>query len=111
MNKFQALADPSRRKIIEILSQKGELQASDIYEYFDVSPQAVSQHLKVLREAELVTVEKQAQMRLYRVNPAAVVEVETWARQLRQLWEERFDAIERILEREKDKENKKNEQE
>lgn len=101
MDTFQALADPSRRKIIEILSQKGELQASDIYEYFDVSPQAVSQHLKVLREAELVTVEKQAQMRLYRVNPAVVVEVEEWARQLRQLWDDRFDAIERIIERKK----------
>ena len=105
MDKFQALADPSRRKIVEILSQRGEMQASDIYQYFDVSPQAVSQHLKVLREADLVTVEKQAQMRLYRVNPATVVEVEAWARQLRQLWDDRFDAIEKILEQKQDKEN------
>jgi DNA-binding transcriptional ArsR family regulator len=105
MDKFDALADPTRRKIIEILARKGQLPAGDIYEHFDVSPQAVSQHLKVLREAKLVLVEKQAQQRIYRVNPAAVHEVEDWARELRQLWDQRFDAIERILQQQKDKEN------
>lgn len=109
MDKFQALAEPSRRKIIEILAQRGQLPASDIYEYFDVSPQAVSQHLKVLRESKLVLVEKQAQQRLYSVNTAAIAEVEEWARRYRQLWNQRFDAIEQILQRENSKENKINE--
>lgn len=110
MDKFDALADPNRRKIIEILARHGQLPASDIYEHFDVSPQAVSQHLKVLREAKLVRVEKRAQQRLYQVNPEAMLELEQWARQLRQLWDQRFDALDKIIQREKNKENK-NEQE
>ncbi|MFL5625764.1 MAG: ArsR/SmtB family transcription factor [Ktedonobacteraceae bacterium] len=57
---FVALADPTRRTILEILASSGELYATDIYEKFPVSPQAVSQHLKVLREAKLVEMEKRA---------------------------------------------------
>jgi DNA-binding transcriptional ArsR family regulator len=110
MDKFDALADPNRRKIIEILARHGQLPASDIYKHFDVSPQAVSQHLKALRQAKLVRVEKRAQQRLYQVNPEAMLELEDWARQLRQLWDQRFDALDKIIQREKNKENK-NEQE
>lgn len=110
MDKFNALADPNRRKIIEILAKQGQLPATEIYEQFDVSPQAISQHLKVLRQADLVRVEKQAQQRLYRVNPDAMLELEEWARQLRQLWDQRFDALDKIIQREQNKENK-NEQE
>jgi DNA-binding transcriptional ArsR family regulator len=110
MDSFHALADPTRRKIIEILARKGQLPATEIYEHFDVSPQAVSQHLKVLRQANLVRVEKQAQQRLYQINPAAMLELEDWARQLRQLWNDRFDALEQLIQAEKNKENK-NEQE
>ncbi|MFZ0545174.1 MAG: metalloregulator ArsR/SmtB family transcription factor [Candidatus Promineifilaceae bacterium] len=110
MDKFDALADANRRKIIEILAKHGELPASDIYEHFDVSPQAVSQHLKVLRQAKLVRVEKRAQQRIYQINSAAMLELEEWARQLRQLWDQRFDALDKLLQRELNKENK-NEQE
>ena len=60
MDMFVALADPTRRTILEILSSSGELSATDIYEKFPVSPQAVSQHLKALREAKLVEMEKRA---------------------------------------------------
>jgi DNA-binding transcriptional ArsR family regulator len=101
MDSFHALADPTRRKIIEILARKGQLPATEIYEHFDVSPQAVSQHLKVLRQANLVRVEKQAQQRLYQINPAAMLELEDWARQLRQLWNDRFDALEQLIQAEK----------
>jgi DNA-binding transcriptional ArsR family regulator len=104
MDKFSALADPRRRKIMQILAKHGQLSATEIYEQFKVSPQAISQHLKVLREAKLVQVEKRAQQRIYRVNPDAVLEVEDWARQLRQLWDQRFDALDDVLEEEKRKE-------
>jgi DNA-binding transcriptional ArsR family regulator len=100
MDKFSALADPNRRKIIELLAVKGQLSATEIYEHFQVSPQAISQHLKVLREAELVQVEKRAQQRIYRVNPDAMLDLEGWARKMRQLWSERFDALEKVLEAE-----------
>ena len=101
MDIFQALADPTRRKIIEMLARDGQLSATEISDRFSVSPQAISQHLKVLREARLVQVVKRAQQRIYQVNPEAMLELEAWARQLRQLWDQRFDALDQVLEVEK----------
>jgi DNA-binding transcriptional ArsR family regulator len=103
MDKFSALADPNRRKIIELLAKQGQLSATQIYEHFQVSPQAISQHLKVLREANLVQVEKRAQQRIYRIDTDAMLDLEVWARNLRQLWDERFDALEKVLEAEKNR--------
>jgi DNA-binding transcriptional ArsR family regulator len=103
MDMFSALADPTRRKIIEMLAQEGELPATEISDRFPVTPQAISQHLKVLRKATLVQVEKRAQQRIYRINPKAMLELEDWARQLRQLWNQRFDAFDRVLAEEKRK--------
>lgn len=104
MDKFTALADPTRRSILEMLAKQGEMSATEISDAFSVTPQAISQHLKVLREAELVQVEKRAQQRIYRINPNAMLELEDWATRLRQLWERRFDAFERVLRAEKTKE-------
>lgn len=103
MDVFSALAEPTRRKIIEMLASRGELPASAIYDQFSASPPAISQHLKVLREARLVLMEKRAQQHIYRINPEAMLQVEDWARRLRQLWDERFDALDRVLEEEKRK--------
>jgi DNA-binding transcriptional ArsR family regulator len=97
MDKFSALADPTRRSILEMLAHHGPLSASEIGARFDVSPPAISQHLKALREAGLVQVEKRAQQRIYRINPSAVHEVVDWARQLAQLWDQRFDALDQVL--------------
>ena len=105
MDRFQALSDPTRRKIIEILARDGELSATEIYDHFPMSPQAASQHLSVLRKAQLVRVEKRAQQRIYRINPDAMLEMEEWARELRQLWNQRFDAIDQLLQEEKRKES------
>ena len=63
MDTFGALADPNRRSIIELLAVRGELPASEISSKFNITPAAISQHLKILREAELVTMEKRAQQR------------------------------------------------
>jgi DNA-binding transcriptional ArsR family regulator len=103
MDMFVALSDPTRRAILELLANCGELTATDIYGYFPVSPQAVSQHLKVLREAKLVVMEKHAQKHLYRLNPQTLSQFETWVQQTRQRWEERFEALDKVLEREKQK--------
>ncbi len=100
---FVALADPTRRNILEMLATYGELPATAIYEQFPVSPQAISQHLKVLREAHLVVVEKRAQQRVYRLNPQTLSQFEVWVQQTRLRWEERFAALDTILEREKQK--------
>ena len=103
MDKFHALAEPTRRKIIEMLAREGALTATEIYEKFQVSPSAISQHLKVLREASLVKMEKRAQQRIYRINPDAMLELEDWVRQLTLLWNLRFDALDRVLVEEKRK--------
>ena len=104
MDMFVALADPTRRNILELLANNGELAATAIYEQFPVSPQAVSQHLKVLREAHLVEMEKRAQKHVYRLNPQTLSQFEAWVQQMRQRWEERFAALDIVLEREKKKE-------
>jgi len=103
MDVFYALAEPNRRRIVELLANKGALSASEICSKFDVSAPAISQHLKVLREANVVQMEKRAQQRMYQVNPEALLELEKWARQIVQLWSERFDAFELLLNREKAK--------
>jgi DNA-binding transcriptional ArsR family regulator len=101
MDKFHALADPTRRKIIEALASQGQLSATQIAGQFPISPQAISQHLKVLRETRWVQVEKRAQQRIYHINPEATGELEDWAHQLRMLWSQRFDALEQVIEAEK----------
>jgi DNA-binding transcriptional ArsR family regulator len=101
MDKFSALSDATRRSIIEMLATRGPLSAAEICEKFKVSPPAISQHLKVLREANLVQVEKKAQQRLYRINPDSVLEVEDWAKQMTQLWNRRFDALDKVIMTEK----------
>ena len=103
MDMFGALADPTRRNILELLATSGELSATAIYEKFPVSPQAVSQHLKVLREAHLVEMEKRAQKRLYRLNPQTLSHFEAWVQHMQQKWEESFAALDIVLEREKKK--------
>ncbi len=103
MDLFVALSDPTRRAILQILATHGELSATDIYEQFSVSPQAISQHLKVLREAHLVVMEKHAQKHLYSLNPQTLSRFEAWVQHMRQRWEERFEALDKVLEAEKEK--------
>ena len=103
MDMFVALADPTRRQILEILADRGELSATALYEQFPVSPQAVSQHLKVLREAGLVEMEKRAQKHVYRLNPDRLSQFELWVQRMQRQYSERFDALDIVLEREKQK--------
>jgi DNA-binding transcriptional ArsR family regulator len=107
MDMFSALAEPTRRNIVEMLASKGKLSANDIYGKFSVSHPAISQHLKILREAKLVSVEKRAQQRIYELNPKSIQALEKWAKHTTQAYEERFDALDRVLEEEKRKANAK----
>ena len=100
---FYALAEPTRRSIIELLASKGQLSATDISDNFDVSPPAISQHLKVLRKANFVRVEKRAQQRIYRINPGAMSEIEQWIQKMTKSWNARFAILDEILEAEKRK--------
>jgi DNA-binding transcriptional ArsR family regulator len=103
MDIFQALAEPSRRNIIELLAKKGKLSSTDISNQFQISAPAISQHLKVLREADLLVMEKQAQKRLYKINPEKMQELGKWIKKLTQLWDKRFLALDKVLEGNKKK--------
>ena len=107
MDEFAALADPTRRQIIEKLAQQGSLSATEIAVQFSVSPQAISQQLKILRESKLVQMEKRAQQRIYQLNPSAVHKLEVWAKGITALWEERFNSLTTLVEEEKSKVSKK----
>lgn len=85
MDTFEALADPTRRRILEMLGE-GELAAGDIARRFDMTPPAVSQHLKILRAAALVRVRNDAQRRMYALEPRGLAEVDAWLTRYRRLW-------------------------
>ncbi len=89
---LHALADESRRTVLEILrvhpATAGELAGA-----FPIARPGVSRHLRVLREAGLVEVERQAQRRIYSLRPEALAEVDAWLARYRALWEQRLDAL------------------
>lgn len=97
MDTFSALGDPTRRNIIEMLAGSGQLSAKTIYKHFSSSPPAISQHLKVLRDSELVVVEKKAQQRLYQINPEKLDELESWIKQMKKLWTGRFNQLDALM--------------
>ncbi len=96
MDAFTVLADPTRRQIIESLCM-GERAFGEIAEQFEMSRPAVSQHLKVLREADIVTVRAEAQRRIYCLNDAALDEVDEWLQKVRRFWSGRLDKLEQAL--------------
>lgn len=96
---FEVLAEPNRRRILEEL-QDGELTVTEVVGRLEISQSAVSKHLKVLREAGLVTVRVDKQRRRYRLRAEALAEVDAWIGQFRPFWNERLDALERYLDKE-----------
>lgn len=99
MSAFAALADPTRREIVALLA-RGERPAGEIAAAFAISAPAVSQHLKVLKEARLVRVRPQAQKRFYALAPQGLAEIEAWVREVRSFWSPRLDALEAALNKE-----------
>ena len=99
MDAFTALAEPTRRNIMEMLATSGCLSATDIYKNFKASAPAISQHLKVLKTANLVRVEKRAQKRIYYVNPEPMKELEKWIQIFTQQMQDSHDRLEALLKR------------
>ena len=96
MDTFTALSDPTRRQIIESLAL-GESSFGDLADQFDMSRPAVSQHLKVLREAGIVSSRADAQRRIYRLNDDSLDEIEAWLLRVREFWNRRLDRLEVLL--------------
>ena len=93
---FAALADPTRRAILNRLAQ-GEATVNDLAEPFPITTQAVSQHLKVLERAGLITRTKSAQLRPSRLRGAQLKEVADWIERYRPFWDESFDRLDARL--------------
>lgn len=98
---FEAIADPTRRRVLELLSE-GDLTAGQIAASFTVSRPAVSRHLRVLREAGLVRSRREAQRRVYALDPAPLSEVDAWLAAYRPFWSGRLDLLEQHLRRTKE---------
>ena len=96
MQAFEVLAEPSRRRILDLLREE-ERPVGDLVRLLAASQPAVSKHLRVLRDAGLVDVRTDAQRRLYRVRPEPLRAVDEWLEPYRLLWESRLDDLERHL--------------
>ena len=96
MDTFTALADPTRREIIESLAA-GESSFGDLADRFEMSRPAVSQHLKVLRDAGIVTARADAQRRIYSLTEDSFDEVEEWLGKVREFWSQRLNRLEQLL--------------
>ncbi|MBL6274836.1 winged helix-turn-helix transcriptional regulator [Micromonospora fiedleri] len=96
MHAFDILGDPVRRRILELLAD-GEQAAGSVSEViraeFGISPPAVSQHLRVLRESGFVSVRPDGTRRLYSVEAAPLREIDVWLERFRQFWDQRLDAL------------------
>jgi DNA-binding transcriptional ArsR family regulator len=89
---FRAVADPTRRALLHRLSE-GDESMMNLAESFDMSLPAVSQHLKVLREAGLVSERRQGRMRIYTVVPGPLREISDWVSHYQHFWETRLDKL------------------
>jgi len=98
MSAFAALADPTRRRIVELLAE-GERSAGELAAQFDTSRPGVSRHLRVLREHGLVRAREDGARRLYSLDPAPLAELDDWLARYRGFWDNRLDALDTELAR------------
>ncbi|MDR2321504.1 MAG: metalloregulator ArsR/SmtB family transcription factor [Microbacterium sp.] len=89
---LQALADANRRVVLSILRDH-EATAGELADALPIARPGVSRHLRVLREAGLVDVRQDAQRRIYRLRPEALVDLDDWLEEYRDLWVQRLDAL------------------
>ena|SRR5688572_17370203 len=93
---FNAVAEPRRREIIAVLAA-GERPVGALVAALGIAQPQVSKHLRVLREVELVEVRDEGRRRLYRLNGRALKPIHDWVRQYEQLWTERFELLDDVL--------------
>jgi DNA-binding transcriptional ArsR family regulator len=93
---FQAIADPTRRAILTLLALQA-LTPNAMAEQFDMSRQAVSKHIKVLQECELIKPEQAGREIYYHFNPKKMQELDNWLAQFRKNWENQFNQLDKLL--------------
>jgi DNA-binding transcriptional ArsR family regulator len=93
---FQAISDPVRRDIIGLLARK-PLTVNKVAEKFDVSRPAISKHLKILKECEIIVITKKGRERFCQIQPKTLIPAFLWIDQYRNLWEQKLDSFENYL--------------
>ena len=93
---FQAIADPTRRAIIALIALQA-MTPNALAEHFNTSRQAVSKHIKILAECELIEQEPQGREIYYQLKIDKMKEIDTWLAQFRKIWEDRFNALDNLL--------------
>jgi DNA-binding transcriptional ArsR family regulator len=98
MTAYEVLAEPKRRLILDLLAQE-ELPVGELVRKLGMSQPLVSKHLRVLREAGLVSSRTDAQRRFYSIEVGPLAEIDAWIAKFRPFWTHRLDALEGHLER------------
>jgi len=93
---FQAIADPTRRAIILLIAFQA-MTPNAIAEHFDTTRQAVSKHLRILTECQLVKQEQTGREIYYQLNATKMKEIDKWLGQFRKIWESRFNQLDNVL--------------
>src|SRR6201989_2987679 len=93
---FQAIADPTRRAILTLIALQA-MTPNAIAEHFDSTRQAVSKHLRILTECELVTQKQQGREIYYQLEINKMKEIDKWLNQFRKIWETRFNQLDEVL--------------
>jgi DNA-binding transcriptional ArsR family regulator len=93
---FQAIADPTRRAILVLIAAQA-MTPNSLAEHFDTTRQAVSKHLKILIECELVKQEFQGREIYYELEIKKMKEIDNWLDQLKKIWETRFNQLDKVL--------------
>jgi len=101
---FQAIADPTRRAIITLIALQA-MTPNAIAEHFDSSRQAVSKHIRILTECQLLEQQEVGREIYYTFNPKKMKEVDKWLEQFRAMWESRFTKLDKVLIQIKSKQN------
>jgi DNA-binding transcriptional ArsR family regulator len=96
---FEVVVEPTRRKILDLLRESPR-PVGELVRLLGASQPGTSKHLRVLREAGLVAVRPEAQRRVYVLRPQPLTEIDAWLAPYRELWADRFDALERHLDTE-----------
>jgi DNA-binding transcriptional ArsR family regulator len=93
---FQAIADPTRRAILSLIALQA-MTPNALAGHFDTSRQAVSKHIKILTDCDLVRQEQSGRNIFYHFNPQKMKEIGDWLEPFRQLWESRFSQLDNVL--------------
>lgn len=93
---FQAIADPTRRAIIILIASQA-MTPNSIAEHFETTRQAISKHLRILTECQLVAQEQSGREIYYQLNASKMKEIDQWLEQFRSIWESRFSELDNVL--------------